>query len=73
MTDNRDSILGELVASAQKLVESVSYDVHGAPVGNQWVGGHGGLVSLDTLKQGDAVRRICDRARKAFGIDEANA
>lgn len=49
----------ELVTAAEKLANSVSFDMNGELIGTKLMGGHGGLISNDTLKAADSVRRIC--------------
>lgn len=49
----------DLVTAAAKLADSVSFDMNGAIIGGRWMGGHGGLISNETLKAADDVRRIC--------------
>lgn len=46
----------ETVALA--LAESVSFDMNGNLIGGKWVGGHGGLISHETLLKVDEVRRL---------------
>ena len=46
-----------LLTAARVLVEAVSFDVNGARVGQVYQGGNGGMVSIDTLKACDALRR----------------
>lgn len=53
----------DLIKAAQELVDSVAFDVNGKLIGGQWVGGHGGLVSRETIQKSDALRRILSRAR----------
>lgn len=51
----------ELIRLAGELVDSVSFDINGALIGNQWVGGHGGLISQKTQSKADEVRRVISR------------
>ena len=46
----------EIVALA--LAESVSFDMNGNLIGGKWIGGHGGLISHETLLKVDEVRRL---------------
>lgn len=57
LTINLDHLI-ELVKVSRELVDSVSFDLNGNLVGGKWMGGHGGLISSETLK-------ACDRLRKA--------
>jgi len=42
---------------AKALLKSVDFDQHGAMVAGQWVGGNGGLISRDTIKAADELRK----------------
>lgn len=53
--------VSELIKASRDLVDSVSYDENGALIGNQWVGGHGGLLSRKTHEKADALRRVLSR------------
>lgn len=50
-----DPILRALATAAKAVVDSINYDMVGDRFGQ---GGHGGLVSPDTVKACDEVRRI---------------
>lgn len=50
----------ELVKAARALVDSVSFDENGALIGGKWMGGNGGLLSHETHKKSDALRRALD-------------
>lgn len=49
-----------LIAAATELVASVSFDDNGALIGGKWMGGHGGLLSDETRKKADMLRRILE-------------
>lgn len=53
-----------LLAAAKEVVDAVSFDVNGAMIGNTWMGGNGGLVSLSTIAKTDALRRAISAATK---------
>lgn len=55
-----DANLAGLLKHAQKLVDCVSHDDNGAMVGQQWVGGNGGLLSRETIIAADSLRRAID-------------
>lgn len=46
-----------IVAKARALLDSVSFDNNGALVGNQFVGGEGGLISPKTIRAADELRK----------------
>jgi hypothetical protein len=45
-----------LVAKAKKLVDAVSFDNNGSMVAGRWMGGHGGLCSVETMRAADELR-----------------
>lgn len=47
--------------SAKKLLEAVDFDNNGVMVGMQPMGGNGGLISLDTTRAADELRRVLDQ------------
>lgn len=51
-------ISNEFIKAAKELIDSVSFDMNGMIVGNNLVGGHGGLISKETLQKCDELRRI---------------
>lgn len=57
--------LERLRDATKELVDSVDFDVNGALIGGKWMGGHGGLVSKDTIAKADAVRRALAALPKA--------
>lgn len=54
----REELLSALVIDAKALVDAVQLDDTGQIVGQMWVGGNGGLLSRETLKEADKVRRL---------------
>lgn len=46
-----------LMRAAKALVDSVDFDMHGRLVGQVRQGGNGGLLSTDSMKHADEVRR----------------
>lgn len=47
----------DLLRKARALVDAVTFDNHGAVVGGQFMGGHGGLISRETIKAADDLRK----------------
>lgn len=45
------------LASAQILLDAVDFDNNGATIAGQFVGGNGGLISRDTIKAADELRK----------------
>jgi hypothetical protein len=66
----------ELIArEARALSDAVSHDDNGSMIGQQWVGGNGGLLSRETIKAADRVRlalaqldHFAAERRKAAGL-----
>lgn len=52
--------LDRLRKQARALVDALTEDECGAMVGGQWMGGHGGLLSRNTLSIADNLRRTLD-------------
>ena len=50
-------IAERLALAAEKLANSVSFDMNGDLIGERFVGGHGGLISQATMVAADDVRR----------------
>lgn len=46
-----------LIHAAKALVEAISFDVNGAMIGGKWMGGNGGLISPQTIRISDELRR----------------
>jgi hypothetical protein len=55
----------DALSKAKALLEAVDFDNSGAMVGGQWMGGNGGLISRDTIKAADELRKAL--ARVAHG------
>jgi hypothetical protein len=55
-----DLALDTVVATARALLGAVTSDDSGMLIGNQWVGGNGGLLSRDTLRVADQLRLALD-------------
>ena len=53
---SRDAVLSRLVKQAERVIEAVTNDDSGRLVANQWVGGNGGLLSRDTIREVDKLR-----------------
>ena len=58
-----------LEIASETLVDAISFDDNGALIGGRWMGGHGGLLSEDTRKKADAVRRELSRLQSAREAD----
>lgn len=54
-------VLPPLEQAAKELMDSVSFDDNGALIGGKFVGGHGGLLSEETRRKADIVRRELER------------
>lgn len=53
---SREAAIAELVAQAQRLVDCVTFDESGHLIGKQWIGGNGGLIGRDTLRENELLR-----------------
>lgn len=53
----------DILVKAKALVDAVAFDDCGAIVGGQLVGGHGGLLSRETIGKADALRLALDAHR----------
>jgi hypothetical protein len=53
-----------LIAAAKALVKSIDFDTNGILLPTGWQGGNGGLISQETLKAADEVRRACRELEK---------
>jgi hypothetical protein len=66
---------GELVDrlgnAAEALADSISFDMNGNLIGGKWMGGHGGLISHETIVKADEVRRAIASFRSAKGASDA--
>lgn len=51
--------------AALALLESVSFDDSGTIVGGQYQGGNGGLISRETIKKADDLRRLLGEHARA--------
>jgi hypothetical protein len=51
------STFDEIVTLSRALVDAVTMDDSGMMVGTIWQGGNGGLLSNDTIKAADRLRR----------------
>ena len=56
--------MDRLRKAAEALMKSVDFDVNGALIGGKWMGGHGGLVSKETIAAADEVRRALSALEK---------
>lgn len=55
---DRLDILEEVDRRAATVVDAVTGDDGGELVGGKWVGGHGGLLTRDTIRAVDQLRRV---------------
>lgn len=69
MTERKEAVRA-LVEKAQQLAESISFDMNGDLIGGKWMGGHGGLISHDTMVKADEVRRAVSALRPLGDGDE---
>jgi len=46
-----------LIRTAKEVAAAISFDMNGAMIGGQYMGGNGGLISIATLKKVDELRR----------------
>lgn len=51
----------DVVDRARALLEAVDFDNNGAIVGQQSMGGNGGLISIATTRAADALRLALDQ------------
>ena len=65
-----DAVLDNVVAQARALVAAVTSVDSGMMIGNQWVGGNGGLLSRETLKVADQLRLALDAHDQAVAQSE---
>jgi len=56
MSEKTDAMM-RLMHRAKALVDAVSFDNSGAMIAGQWQGGNGGLISRETIKVADELRR----------------
>lgn len=52
--------LSRFIRQAEKLCDALDFDESGHMVGGQWMGGNGGLLSRDTMREKDQLRREID-------------
>lgn len=57
-------LIKRLVNAAEELLKSLQFDDQGMMVGGQWRGGNGGLISGETIKTADALRRAIHAIRR---------
>jgi hypothetical protein len=55
--DEGMSDVERLKTAAKELVDSINFDDNGALIGGKWMGGNGGLLSRETIRKADEVRR----------------
>ncbi len=47
----------EIANAARALLDAITFDDCGAMVGGKFVGGNGGLISRETIRKADELRR----------------
>ena len=53
----REAALARLIVAATEVVNAISFDVNGIALPTGFQGGNGGLVSQDTIRKTDELRR----------------
>jgi hypothetical protein len=62
--------LAVLLAQVKLLTKAVKQDESGQLIGQMWVGGNGGLLSIDTLVLNDHVARLVESYELAYAGSE---
>lgn len=57
----------ELAKAAKALLDAITFDDCGAMVGGKFVGGNGGLISRETIRKADDLRRALERSEQGGG------
>jgi hypothetical protein len=52
----------DITKAARALLDAITFDDCGALVGGKFVGGNGGLISRETIKRADELRRALIQA-----------
>ena len=52
-----DGMNDEIANAAKALLDAITFDDCGAMVGGKFVGGNGGLISRETIRKADELRR----------------
>lgn len=52
----------DTLKAAKALLDAITFDDCGSLVGGKFVGGNGGLISRETIKQADELRRALIKA-----------
>ena len=55
----------EIIQKAEALMKRVDFDNNGAMVAGKFVGGNGGLISRETIKAADELRRVLADSKAA--------
>ena len=53
-----DRKANELAKAAQALLDAVTFDDCGALIAGKYQGGNGGMISRETTRKADALRRV---------------
>lgn len=54
----------EIATAAKALLDAITFDDCGAMVGGKFVGGNGGLISRETIRRADELRRALIKAER---------
>jgi hypothetical protein len=54
-------MIENVIKAAEELLESIQFDDHGMMVGHKWQGGNGGMISTNTIRKADELRRAINR------------
>jgi len=54
----------EIAKAAKALLDAITFDDCGAMVGGKFVGGNGGLISRETIRKADELRRALIKAEE---------
>lgn len=52
----------EIASAAKALLDALTFDDCGAMLGGKFVGGNGGLISRETIRKADELRRALAKA-----------
>ncbi|SDG19171.1 hypothetical protein [Pelagibacterium luteolum] len=52
-----------LALKAKALLDAVDFDQHGRMVAGQFVGGNGGLISRETIRAADELRKVLEASQ----------
>jgi hypothetical protein len=52
------------LVKAKVLLDSITFDSDGIVIGGQRMGGNGGLISTDTIRAADELRKVLDDIKR---------